>query len=114
MKLLSPTQFRAALSCVVSNFPVSQRRAYLFLEQPRSTQRLSPKVTSDAGLTLRDRLRGLASWYPRHGYRCLHALLVAEGFRANHKRVQRLCGDESLRGSAKKRKRERTGKSTIP
>ena len=108
----------------VSIFPVSQRRACALLEQPRSTQRLSPRVPSDCEQTLRARLRELAAARPRFGYRRLHAFLVREGFGVNHKRVQRLCRDEGLRVSlrvrvkvkvrVKKRKRARLGKSTNP
>ena len=104
----------------VSIFPVSQRRACALLEQPRSTQRLSPRVPSDYEQTLRARLRELAAARPRFGYHRLHALLVREGFGVNHKRVQRLCRDEGLRVSlrvkvrVKKRKRARPGKSTNP
>ena len=41
-------------------------------------------------------------------------LLAREGYRVNHKRVQRLCRDEGLRVRARKRKRSRIGASTIP
>ena len=99
---------------MVNNFPVSQRRACALLEQPRSTQRLSPTVPSDYEQTLRARLRELAAARPRYGYRRLHALLVREGFGVNHKRVQRLCRDEGLRVRVKKRKRARLGQSTNP
>jgi len=63
---------------------------------------------------LRARLRELASVHPRYGYRRMHALLNREGFRVNHKRVQRLCRDEGLQVWVKKRKRARLGQSTIP
>ncbi len=99
---------------MVNNFPVCQRRACALLEQPRSTQRLSPTVPSDYEQTLRARLRELAAARPRYGYRRLHALLVREGFGVNHKRVQRLCRDEGLRVRVKKRKRARLGQSTNP
>ena len=102
------------MNLVVSIFPVSQRRACALLEQPRSTQRLSPTVPSDYEQTLRARLRELAKERPRYGYRRLHALLVREGFGVNHKRVQRLCRDEGLRVRVKKRKRARLGQSTNP
>jgi putative transposase len=99
---------------VVNNFPVSQRRACLLLEQPLSTQRLNPVAASNFEQTLRARLREIAAARPRYGYRRMHALLNREGFRVNHKRVQRLCRDEGLRVRVKKRKRARRGQSTIP
>lgn len=81
---------------------------------PRSTQRLAPALVPDAEQRLRARLRGLAAAHPRYGYRRLGVLLAREGFRVNHKRVQRLCREEGLRVRVKKRKRSRVGASTIP
>jgi hypothetical protein len=50
---------------VVNNYPVSQRRACAFLEQPRSRQRLSLVVPSDFELVLRP---GCVNWLVRiHG-----------------------------------------------
>ncbi len=84
------------------------------VEQPRTTQRLSPVVPSDFEQALRARLRELAAARPRFGYRRLHALVVREGFGVTHKRVQRLRRDEGLRVKVKKRKRARLGQSTNP
>lgn len=95
-------------------FEVSQRRACAVVGQPRSTQRLAPSPVPDAEQHLRGRLRNLAAAHPRYGYRRLHALLAREGYRVNHKRVQRLCREEGLRVRVKKRKRSRIGTSTIP
>ena len=99
---------------VVSIFPVSHRRACEFLEQLRSTQRLSPTASPGFEQALRARLHKLAKMRPRFGYRRLHALFVREGFRVKHKRVQRLCCDEGLRVRVKKRKRARLGYSKNP
>lgn len=98
---------------VVNNFAVSQRWASALLEEHPSTQRLSPTGTSDYELTLRARLRGLANTRPSYGYRRLHTLLVREGFRIYPKQMQRLCRDEGLRLSVKKRARSQIGQSTI-
>ena len=68
----------------------------------------------DAEKHLRARLRDLAAKHPRYGYRRLGVLLAREGYRVNHKRVQRLCRDEGVRVRVKKRKRSRVGASTIP
>jgi hypothetical protein len=43
-------------------------------------------------------LRLLAGVNPRYGYRRLYALLFRQGYQLNHKRLQRLCRDEGLRG----------------
>ncbi len=47
----------------------------------------------------------LAAERPRFGYRRLHVLLVREGFRVNHKRIQRMYREERLSVRRKKRKR---------
>jgi transposase InsO family protein len=82
--------------------------------QPRSTPRLAPAPVPDAEQHLRARLRELAAAHPRYGYRRLQVLPAREGYRVNHKRVQRVCRDEGLRVRARKRVRSRIGMSTIP
>ncbi len=98
----------------MASFGVSERRACAVAGQPRSTQRTTPAVVPDAEQHLRARLRELAAAHPRYGYRRLGILLAREGFRVNHKRVQRLCRQEGLRVRVKKRKRSRVGASTVP
>jgi transposase InsO family protein len=49
----------------------------------------------------------LASPYGRYGYRRVAALLRAEGFVVNHKRVERLWRREGLKVPAKQPKRGR-------
>lgn len=98
----------------MGSFGVSQRRACAVAGQPRSTQRLAPAPVPDAEQHLRARLPDLAAAHPGYGYRRLQVLLAWEGFRVNHKRVQRLCRAEGLWVRVKKRKRSRVGTSTIP
>ena len=45
---------------------------------------------------LHQRLRELAAVRVRYGYRRLHVLLGREGWRVNHKRVDRLYREEGL------------------
>ena len=54
---------------------------------------------------MRARLVELAAERPRFGYRRLHVLLRREGFAVNHKKVQRIYCQESLRIRRKKRNR---------
>jgi putative transposase len=75
---------------------VSQRRACKVLGQCRSTQRRPPRVPDDEG-ALVGRMVALAAEYGRYGYRRVTALLRAEGFAANHKRVERLWRREGLK-----------------
>ena len=87
-------------------FQLSERRVCRALGQPRSTQRYVDRPSSDAeSLTLR--LVELARQYGRYGYRRITALLQTEGWRVNHKRVERLWRQEGLQVPAKQPKRDR-------
>ena len=85
---------------------VSQRRACRVLGQARSTQRKKPKI-SLAEEVLVDRMTELACSYGRYGYRRITALLRAEGWEVNHKRVERLWRQEGLKVPQKQPKRKR-------
>jgi transposase InsO family protein len=49
----------------------------------------------------------LASQYGRYGYKRIHELLVREGWRVNHKRVERIWRQEGLKVPKKQPKRSR-------
>ena len=49
---------------------------------------------------------GFAKQYGRHGYRKIGELLVAEGWRRNHKRIERLWREEGLQLPARHKKRK--------
>jgi putative transposase len=85
---------------------VSQRRACKVLGQCRSTQRREPAVPDDEP-RLVARMVELACQYGRYGYRRITALLRAEGFAVNRKRVERLWRREGLKVPAKQPKRGR-------
>ncbi len=85
---------------------MSERRACKVLDQPRSTQRRVKQVPSDEPRLIR-RMVQLASDYGRYGYRRITALLRAEGWRLNHKRVERLWRQEGLKVPQKQPKRKR-------
>jgi transposase InsO family protein len=74
--------------------------------QARSTQRKKPKV-SLAEDALVERMTELACAYGRYGYRRITALLQAEGWQVNHKRVERLWRREGLKVPRKQPKRKR-------
>lgn len=80
---------------------VSERRACAVLLQPRATQRYaSHQQEKDAPLV--EAMQRLSQQHPRYGYRRIMALLRAEGWSVNHKRVYRLWH------------REQTGRTTTP
>ncbi len=56
---------------------------------------------------LRDRITYLASQYGRYGYRPITAILKAEGWRVNHKHVERIWREEGLKVPEKQPKRKR-------
>ena len=85
---------------------VSERRACRVLGQARSTHR-HRAVVSDDEPRLVDRIIELATLYGRYGYRRITGLLRGEGWRVNHKRVERLWRREGLKVPQKQPKRGR-------
>jgi putative transposase len=87
-------------------FEVSERRVCRALEQPRSTQRyIGRKPNDEEAVT--HRVVALASQYGRYGYRRITALLQSEGWKVNHKRVERLWRQEGLKVPTRQPKRGR-------
>jgi putative transposase len=74
---------------VCDELGVSERRACRVLKQARSTQRHAVRPSDDA-VRVTERITELASAYGRYGYRRVTALLHAQGWRVNHKRVERI------------------------
>ena len=94
------------MELVQERYGVSERRACRALSQPRATQRYSVRV-ADHEEALTTALVRLASRYGRYGYRRVTALLQREGWRVNHKRVERIWRLEGLKVPAKQPKRGR-------
>jgi putative transposase len=92
---------------------LSERLACRIVGQHRSTQRHQP-VEPDRDRALREELRRLSRAHPRWGYRRAHAVLGEQGWRVNHKAVQRRWREEGLRVPVRRRKRQRLGTSTTP
>jgi transposase InsO family protein len=76
------------------------------LGQPRSTQRREPYVPDDEPALVK-RMVELATEYGRYGYRRITALLRAEGWHVNHKRIERYWRREGLKVPSKQPKRGR-------
>ena len=85
---------------------VSERRACRVLGQVRRTQRYTPRVGDDEEL-LTTSIVSLACEYGRYGYRRITALLRGDGWRVNHKRVERIWRQEGLKVPARQPKRGR-------
>ena len=85
---------------------VSERRACRVLDQVRRTQRYTSRVTDDEAV-LTANVVSLACEYGRYGYRRITALLRADGWQVNHKRVERIWRQEGLKVPARQPKRSR-------
>jgi len=94
------------VTAVLDRFGVSERRACKVLKQPRASQRYLPMVRDDE-TPLTQRIIELACMYGRYGYRRIAALLGREGWRVNHKRVERIWRREGLKVPKKQPKRGR-------
>jgi len=95
-KLVSAARRRACVAHVTATLDVSERFACRMLGQHRATQRKVPKMADDEAALTRDTIE-LARQHGRCGYRRITALLRAEGWACNHKRVERIWRREGLR-----------------
>ncbi len=88
-----------------ASFRISERKACHLVRVGRSTQRY--KCCAKDQSALRIRLRDLAASRVRYGFQRLHLLLVREGWKVNHKRMQRLYKEEGLQLRLKKTGKKR-------
>ena len=91
-------------------FGVSERRACRVVGQQRSTQRYRVRPADDEVRLVR-RIGELVRRHPRFGYRRIWALLRAEGWDVNRKRIHRLWRREGLKVPKNRRKKRRVGDS---
>jgi len=87
-------------------FGISERRVCRVVGQPRSSQRYVGLIRGN-GEVLRAEIVRLASQYGRYGYRRITALLRNDGWRVNHKRVERIWRQEGLKVPKRQPKRGR-------
>lgn len=85
---------------------VSLRRACRVLGVPLSTYCYRPRLSSEEE-ELTERINKLAVDYGRYGYRRITALLQIEGWKINHKRVERIWRSEGLKVPQRQPKRRR-------
>jgi transposase InsO family protein len=85
---------------------VSERTACRVLGQHRSTQRKQRRMAGDEA-ALTQAVVELAQQYGRYGYRRITALLRAEGWYTDHKRVERIWRAEGLKVPPRQPKRGR-------
>lgn len=87
-------------------YGLSERRACAALGVSRSVQRYR-KRTPDDEEHLRSEIIRLARRYGRYGYKRITALLRTDGWRVNHKRVERIWREEGLKVPKRQKKRSR-------
>ena len=102
-KLVRPAAKRRAVQHLVDQGLRSQRRAAGLVGVHRSVVRYQSCREPDTAL--RDRLKELATQYPRYGYETLHGMLKLEGLVINEKRTYRIYCEERLQVRRKRRKR---------
>ena len=103
---MSPARRRQTADRVCEELALPERRVCTVLGQPRSTQRYRRQMAGDEE-RLRNAIVDLTKQYGRYGYRRVTALLRADGWRVNHKRVERIWRQEGLKVPAKQPKRGR-------
>jgi putative transposase len=87
-------------------FDISEHKVCRLLSISRSAQRYIRKQSNDEE-ALRNDIIKLASKYGCYGYRRITALLRADGWHVNHKRVERIWREEGLKVPRKQKKRSR-------
>ena len=106
---MSPAKWRQTVEHVrdaLGRETVSERRACKVLGQSRSTQRRVRHVPSDEPRLVKQMV-SLATQYGRYGYRRVTAMLRRDGWRVNHKRIERLWRREGLKVPQRQPKRRR-------
>ncbi len=96
---------RAAVSEMISGFPVSELRACRVMNFPLSTYRYVPTRINDVNLLAR--MQKLADEKPRYGMPRIHELLRRSGEQINHKRTERLYYSVLKLGLRRKKPRRR-------
>ncbi len=91
---------------VLKTLKVSERRACRIIGQVRTSQRYIPEVRSEEE-RLTVEIVSLATRYGRYGYRRITALLKQQGWKVNHKRVERIWRKEGLKVPKRQPKRGR-------
>ena len=82
------------------------RRLIAILKKPLAVV-ASTRGSHTTTVSIKARCMGLAGTYGRYGYRRVTALLRAEGWRVNHKRVERIWRREGLKVPKRQPKRGR-------
>ncbi len=102
--MVSPATKRAVVSYAIKEYNLSERRVCRTMKIPRSTVRYFIKKSDDQ--SLRERLKDLASKRRRFGSPRLITLLRREGYKDNHKKIERIYREEGLQVRKRKTRRQ--------
>ncbi|MGH9440136.1 MAG: IS3 family transposase, partial [Terriglobia bacterium] len=105
-KLTSPKRRREAVIHVQQVLGYSEREVCRALGQNRGAFRKPVKRPDDEESLTKDIIR-LATKYGRYGYKRITTFLKIEGWRVNHKRVERIWRQEGLKVPKRQKKRGR-------
>ncbi len=106
---MSPARRRDAVRYLRRRHRVSERRACRLVGQHRSTNRYRAQ-SGEFELRLVKRMNELAELHPRYGYRRIWAMLRAEGWSVNRKRIERLWRLEGHRVPPRRRSSGKTAR----
>lgn len=101
-----PGQTRYAVAEAKAKYNISERRACRAIRQHRSTHRYEVKKLPDED-ELTARIINPVAQYGRYGTPRITAMLLREGFRVNHKRVERIWRQQGLKVPKKQKKKRR-------
>lgn len=101
---MSPAARREVVRYTVEKYRLSERRACRTIKVPRSTIRY--KILKPNDESLRDKIKDLASKRRRFGSPRLITMLRREGFKDNHKRIERIYSEEGLQVRKRKKRRQ--------
>src|SRR5271155_4034319 len=111
-KRIRPAVKRQLVGEVMTTHELSQRRACGLIGITRRGFQRTP--AEDRNRELRQRLRELAEQRRRWGCPLLYRMLRREGWRTNHKRVERLYREEGLSLKLRRRRRKRLSHLRVP
>lgn len=94
------------MAAAKAKYNISERRACRAIKQHRSTQRYVVRKLPDED-ELTARIINLVVQYGRYGTPRITAMLLREGFRVNHKRVERIWRQQGLKVPKKQKKKNR-------
>jgi len=101
--VVKPVDRKPIAEHLINTHRLSERKACDLAGISRTGFRYHHKVNNDENL--RQRLKTLASQYPRYGYLLLHNLLKQEGIVINKKRTYRVYTEENLQVRTKRRRK---------